>query len=573
MTRYRLTYPAPGKVAAPALDEHQRSVVEHESGPLLVLAGPGTGKTTTLVEAIVDRIESRGVSSESVLALTFSRKAAEQLRDRVTARLGRTMTTALSSTFHSFAYGLLRAYAPKELYAAPLRLLSAPEQDVILRDLLREQSDGVNWPDGLVEALGTRGFAREVHAVLARAREKGLDPADLTRIGKQDDRPEWVAAGHFMEEYLANLDFQSAVDYPNLIYRAVLMAETPEMTALLRLKYSHVFVDEYQDTDPSQVRLLQALAGNGRNLTVVGDPDQSIYAFRGAEVRGILDFPDEFRRHDGARADVMALRTTRRFGSRVSTASRHVAALIPTKGSIATEMFLTFRDPVPAENEFGPGVVEVRLFDSSRAEAEHLADILRRARLEDDIAWSDMAVLVRSGKSTIPGLRRSLMAAGVPVEVAGDELPLVQEPAVLPLLHALEAVVHLQLDSEAASSLLTSPLGGLDAAEVRRLTRDLRAEEKEAAFAEDRAPLSSHELLRDALVMPGNLLTHRGRPAAKAARLGTLLAKAHAQLGEGATAEEVLWTLWEGTRWPRHLRGVVERGGPGARMAHRDLGA
>ena len=87
-------------------------MVDHPGGPLLVLAGPGTGKTTTLVEAIVDRIENRGASPESVLALTFSRKAAEQLRDRVAARLGRTTSTGLCSTFHSFAYGLIRQYSP-----------------------------------------------------------------------------------------------------------------------------------------------------------------------------------------------------------------------------------------------------------------------------------------------------------------------------------------------------------------------------------------------------------------------------------------------------------------------------
>ena len=571
VTSYRLTYPSAGKVAPPALDEFQRSVVAHEGGPLLVLAGPGTGKTTTLVETIVDRIENRGVSPDSVLALTFSRKAAEQLRDRVTARLGRTMATTLSSTFHSFAYGLLRAHAPRELYSAPLRLLSAPEQDVILRDLLRERSGTVRWPDGLVEALDTRGFAREVHLVLARAREKGLDAEDLARIGMLDDRADWVAAGFFMEEYLNNLDFQSAIDYPNLIYRAVLMAETPQMTARLRQQFSDVFVDEYQDTDPSQVRLLKALAGDGRSLVVVGDPDQSIYAFRGAEVRGILDFPEEFRRADGERATVVPLRTTRRFGSRLLTASRQIAGLIPTKGSISAELFHAFRAPAPADNEFGPGHAEVRLFDSARAETEHLADLLRRAHLEDGIPWSEMAVLVRSGRSTIPGLRRSLMASGVPVEVAGDELPLVQEPAVLPLLRALETVVRLEVDTETARSLLMSPLGGLDAAEVRRLARDLRAEEKEAATAEDRAPLSSHELLRDVLLAPGNLLSYQGRPAAKASRLGRLLAKAHAQLEGGATAEEVLWTLWSGTPWPKRLRSVVDNGGPSARMAHRDL--
>ena len=149
MTTYRLLHDRSAPVAPPTLDPFQQSVVDHPGGPLLVLAGPGTGKTTTLVEAIVDRIERRGASPESVLALTFSRKAAEQLRDRVTARLGRTMATTLSSTFHSFAYGLVRRYAAADLYAAPLRLLSAPEQDVILQELLTDAPESVTWPESV----------------------------------------------------------------------------------------------------------------------------------------------------------------------------------------------------------------------------------------------------------------------------------------------------------------------------------------------------------------------------------------------------------------------------------------
>jgi superfamily I DNA/RNA helicase len=135
-TTYRLVRPHVA-TDVPTLDEHQQRVVDHPGGPLLVLAGPGTGKTTTLVEAIVQRVDD-GARPDQILALTFSRKAAEQLRDRVTARLGRTMSTNLSSTFHSFAYGLVRLYAPTELYAAPLRLLSAPEQDVVLQELLTD---------------------------------------------------------------------------------------------------------------------------------------------------------------------------------------------------------------------------------------------------------------------------------------------------------------------------------------------------------------------------------------------------------------------------------------------------
>src|SRR5512139_3555125 len=146
-TTYRLVRPHV-VTEVPTLDEHQQRVVDHAGGPLLVLAGPGTGKTTTLVEAIVCRIDE-GARPDQVLALSFSRKSAEQLRDRVTARLGRTMSTTLSSTFHSFAYGLVRRYSPAEVYAAPLRLLTAPEQDVILQRLLTDAPESVRWPESL----------------------------------------------------------------------------------------------------------------------------------------------------------------------------------------------------------------------------------------------------------------------------------------------------------------------------------------------------------------------------------------------------------------------------------------
>ncbi len=576
MTSYRLALPSATPVEAPVLDRFQRAVVEHEAGPLLVLAGPGTGKTTTLVEAIVDRVERHGVAPESVLALTFSRKAAEQLRDRVTARLGRTMATTLSSTFHSFAYGLIRAFEKQDLYGEPLRLLSAPEQDVQLRELLEHPSAAAGapeWPEELRAALRTRGFAAEVQALLARAREKGLDPEDLVRIGREEARPAWVAGGLFMEEYLRTLDFKSALDYPELIHRAVLLAELPEVRAALRARYSWVFVDEYQDTDPRQVALLRALAGDGRNLVAVGDPDQSIYAFRGAEVRGILDFPAAFPHRDGRPAEVVALRTTRRFGSRLLRASRSVARGIPTRGAIDAGLFRAFRNPEPVVGEHGAGVVDVLRFATPRAETDHIADVLRRAHLEQEIPWSQMAVLVRSGRASIPSLRRALLGAGVPVEVAGDELPLVREPSVAPLLSCLQAVVEPEaLTAEAAHALLGSPLGGLDATEIRGLARELRAVDREEHLGA-RPPLPSGELLRKALLDPGMLHDLPGRAARKAHALAVLVARADRELRAGRTAEEVLWTLWDGTPWGRQLRSAVDRGGAAARLAHRDLDA
>ncbi|GAB7004147.1 ATP-dependent DNA helicase [Nocardioides sp. AN3] len=573
---YRLSGPAPAPVV-PALDEHQQRVVDHAGGPLLVLAGPGTGKTTTLVEAIVDRIERRGAEPDQVLALTFSRKAADQLRDRITARLGRTMSGTPCSTFHSFAYGLIRAYAPKELYEAPLRLLSAPEADVVLRELLADHPESVRWPDGLRRALGTRGFAREVQAVLSRAREKGLEGADLRALGEREQVPEFVAAGLFLDSYLTNLDSQGATDYADLIRRATIEAHAHRDE--LRARYRHVFVDEYQDTDPGQVALLQALAGDGRDLVVVGDPHQSIYGFRGAQVRGILEFPTDFGQLDGRPADVVALRTTRRFGTRMLTAAQRVAGRIGLPGTIDAEAREAFLAP---QAEGPDGRVQVMTLDSERAEAEHIADLLRRAHLEDGIGWDEMAVLVRSGRSTIPPLRRALVALGVPVEVAGDEVPLVRDPAVEPLLAALRAALNLHnddpldagfVDHAQVESILTGPLGGLTAPDVRRLARALRTREKERAAEEGRPVRSSPELLRDALVDSGFLAGVDGSDTGAARAIVSLLHRVATLADAGSSPEELLWELWSSTRWPARLQRSVELGGAPARRAHRDLDA
>ncbi|MPZ60007.1 MAG: AAA family ATPase [Propionibacteriales bacterium] len=557
-----------------ALDPSQRAVVEHRGGPLLVLAGPGTGKTSTLVEAVVDRIDNRGLSPAEVLVLTFSRKAAEELRDRIAGRLNRTVATPLSSTFHSFCYSLVRRFQPADVFTHPLQLLSAPEQDVRIRELLAGGPDTgkVGWPSSLEQALRTRGFAEQLRTALARARELSLDPVDLQRIADSGALPEWSAVAEFFEEYLDVLDAQNHIDYAELVHRAVRLTEDPDVRRQLREEFRAIFVDEYQDTDPAQVRLLQALGGDGRDLVVVGDPDQSIYGFRGADVRGILRFPREFRTRSGDPAPVLPLRTTRRFGPRLLTASRRVAAGLGVSGGIEPAAFEAFRTPRSEGCPYGAGRVDALTFTSSGAELAHLADLLRRAHLEDGIPWTEMAVLVRSGLRSIPPLRRALVGAGVPVEVATDEVPLRQEPAVQPLLLGLRVAAHPDsLDPEVAQGLLMSPLGGMDATAVRRLARRLRDEDREANRGE-RLPRPSGELLAASLRDPValELLGDWARPAARLARL---LSAAREQVGAGEPPEQVLWTLWSGTPWMRRLRSAVDRGGAAARAAHRDLDA
>ncbi|MFD3514280.1 ATP-dependent helicase [Streptomyces sp. NPDC058657] len=642
---YRLVRTAPGRTDPPLLDAHQRAVVDHVRGPLLVLAGPGTGKTTTLVEAVAARIAA-GARPERLLVLTFSRKAAVELRDRMALRLG-SRQAPQATTFHSYCYALVRAHQDSDLFSEPLRLLSGPEQDVAVRELLAGEIDlekaglaHVSWPDELRACLTTRGFADEVRAVLARSRELGLGPGALRDFAERLGRPDWKAAATFLAEYLDVLDMQGVLDYAELVHRAVLLAEREAATGRLAASYDAVFVDEYQDTDPAQVRLLHALAGAGRTLVAFGDPDQSIYAFRGADVGGILDFPQTFRRADGGPARVEVLTTSRRSGADLLAATRLLTRRMPLTRLPAAA--------VRAHRELSAvregGRVEVCTYPTAGAELDNVADILRRAHLEDGVPWSEMAVLVRAGGRTIPSVRRALTSAGVPLEIDGDDLPLRHEPAVTPLLTALRAVAtaaleqaprtpfraepegaaaeeshargagdgdadHARVDGDAdhvperadgdadhaharvqaagagaasavrvpgwlgtetAVELLSSPLGGMDAADLRRLGRALRDEERAAG---NPVPPPSDLLLAQALAEPERLAAHDPAYARGAQILGTLLRKARELLAGGGTAEDALWALWDGTGWPDRLERSALRGGPAGRNADRDLDA
>ncbi|MER7490694.1 ATP-dependent helicase, partial [Streptomyces sp. NPDC126497] len=532
---YRLVRTPPAHAHPPHLDAAQRSVVEHTTGPLLVLAGPGTGKTTTLVESVAARI-ARGGDPGRILVLTFSRRAAVGLRDRMALRVGAARAPQ-ATTFHSFCYALIRAHQDSDLFVEPLRLLSGPEQDVTVRELLAGQVDlerlglaHVRWPDELRACLTTRGFADEVRAVLARSRELGLGPEALDAFARRIGRPDWRAASAFLAEYLDVLDLQGVLDYAELVHRAVLLARRPETAGRLAARYDAVYVDEYQDTDPAQVRLLHALAG-GRTLVAFGDPDQSIYAFRGADVGGILEFPHTFPRADGRPAPVQVLRTSRRSGAALLEATRRVTRRMPLP-RLPAEKVRAHRELTPVRDG---GRVEVYTYPTSGTELDNIADILRRAHLEDGVPWNEMAVLVRAGARTLPVVRRALTSAGVPVDVDGDDLPLRHEPAVAPLLTALRAVATAEadgregtgtgagphwLDTETALTLLTSPLAGMDTADLRRLGRALREEERAAG---NPLPPPSDELLARALAEPERLAVHDPAHARGAQRLGALL--------------------------------------------------
>ena len=582
---YRLVRQAGGVArspGAPRLDEAQQRVVEHHGGPLLVLAGPGTGKTTTIVEAVTHRIEARHIPPERILVLSFSRKAATELRDRITGRLRRTIRQPLAMTFHSYAYALVR----REFVLAgdePPRLLSAPEQLLEVRRLLKGEAadDPRRWPERLRPALATRGFAEELRDLLLRAAERGLDGKALRQLGKQRDRDDWVAAAAFLDRYAARFDLAPvpAYDYAEIVRIAAALLRRDATRQRERDAYDAVLVDEYQDSDPAQEALLTALAGDGRELVAVGDPDQSIYAFRGADVRAITEFPERFRTADGRPAPVVALGTCRRSGPVLLEASRRIARRLPAAPSGGSRGGIGPRGhrDLAALPDAPAGELRILVADSSTQEAALVADTLRRAHLADGVPWPRMAVLVRSATAQVPLLRRALTAAGVPVTVAGDELPLADEPGTRPLLMLLRCALYpATLDDQTAAELLTGPLGGTDALGLRRLRRALQlaARQYDGAASPPRAAAAPpRDPLAQALLDPRELLLVPDSVAAPAAQVARLLGAARDAIDGHGNAEDVLWAIWDASGLAARWQEASEHGGPAGAAADRDLDA
>ena len=255
---YRLLR-APASSAAPAaLDPPQRAVVEHRDGALLVLGGPGTGKTTTLVEAVAARV-AEGVPPDRLLVLTFSRRMAGALRDRVEARIaGRASVQPQVRTFQAYAFSLLRR-AAAEVGDPPPRLLTGPEQDLVIRELLAADAD--SWPDSLRPALRTRAFAAQLRDLLLRCVERGVGADELAALGAAHRRPDWPAAARFLREYvqvLALRDVASragvAYDSAELVRAAVgLLRDEPDLLAAERRHLAGVYVERGIQLDPLAV--------------------------------------------------------------------------------------------------------------------------------------------------------------------------------------------------------------------------------------------------------------------------------------------------------------------------------
>jgi superfamily I DNA/RNA helicase/RecB family exonuclease len=561
-------------------------------GLVRVLGGPGTGKSSLLVDAAAAQI-SAGVDPESVLLLTGSGRMGMRARSRLTTALLRSHTTGpcraavrepLVRTVHSYAYSVLRR-AAERAGDAPPRLVTSAEQDAIIRELLAGDLENgpaaaTAWPAHLRPALSTAGFAAELRNLLARCSERGVDPQELQRLGRRCRRPEWTAAGQFALQYEQVMLLRAAVGTaaPQATTPALGAAELvgaaleafavdPEFLAAERARTRVLLIDDAQQLDPQAARLVRVLAAGTELTLVAGDPNQAVFGFRGGEPAG-LSPASGWCPQDGDTPSV-TLTVSHRCAPAVARAVSGIARRLP--GASTGRRI----DGAGAEH----GSVAVRLAGSAHAEAAMIADTLRRAHLIDGVPWSQMAVIVRSVPRAGARLPRALAAAGVPVAVPAVSGPLAEEPAARALLTVLAATAD-GLDGNQALALLTGPIGRVDPVSLRRLRRTLQCAKR------DRAPGDFGDLLADALSAGASSPASgrypqsgvQSRPLRRVRAVLGAAARCHrdglgAPPAGGGDPRYTLWAAWHRSGLQRRWLAASERGGAAGAQAIRDLEA
>ena len=533
MNKWRLV--ASERVGVIQLDDAQRSAVSVQQGLRVVLGAPGTGKSTVLAQAVVERIRA-GSSLDRLVVLATSRGAAQTLRREIVRQRGGAEVGARVTTIHGFALALMRELGDPE---QDFRLLRAPDQEQRLRDLL----DGLPaefWPQEVREAAGTRTFAKQLREVLARARQLGLDPDRVEEIAGDEEL--YQAVGRFFELHLTVGDFHGALDYSELLHRTrILLLTEDEVARACRARFDGIFVDDAQELDEVSFRLVADLAGLGLPVLVTADPQQRLGAYRGASGGAV----GHLRGLPGTTH--IDLRTGYRNGAAVNTALTRLRAALDASDA----------PPVPRPVAGEPGLVTVTWFDDAAAERAHLAARLRQA-VQEGIQWRELAVVTRRGGAELELLAQELSARGIPVDVDGEDRALGVQGAVRALFAALAYAAAPQEMATDLPGLLTGPLGGLDAVRLRRLGRLLLTRGND-----------STGVLLEAAADPARL-DALGEDAAVAASLFRLLARVRAELDEGCDVGRALWLLWSGTAWPERLRQAALSG---SRSAEEDLDA
>lgn len=474
------------------LNPEQAEAVSTIHGPLLVLAGAGSGKTRVITHRIAEMID-QGIPPKNILAVTFTNKAAQEMKKRLRTMVGRKAAQVFMSTFHSLGLAILKAEAKFGDQQRPFTVYDSNDQMACLREIVRRHQLERNIDLGAV-LTRISGFKNDF-----------VLPEDL-HIDDNTDEYE-AAAIELYPLYLAQMEAFSAYDFDDLVSRPTMMMETdPACRQRWAERFQYVLVDEYQDTNTAQMRMLKAIAGGHKNVCVVGDDDQSIYGWRGAKVRNILNFSDDF---PGGKT-VYLMRNYRSVGNILEVANRVIAE---NKERHPKSMI-----PVRAAGEKVRLVVQRDGESEARWVAEHIDSLL----VHQTYHPSEIAILYRSNLMA-RGLETELRSLRVPYRVIGGT-SFFDKKEVKDLLAYLKLIIN-PYEEISLRRVINYPARGIGTTTLGKLS----------AWAE-----GEHKLLMEAVEKAPEILDEKERSLKPIADFLALLRKFTIEFASGRPLDKVL---------------------------------
>lgn len=371
------------------LNEQQKEAVFHTEGPLLILAGAGSGKTRVLTHRIAYLIEERGVNPWNILAITFTNKAAGEMRERVDRLVGFGAESIWVSTFHSTCVRILRRYIDRIGFDTNFTIYDSDDQKSLMRDVCR------------VLDVDTKKYKERMFlSAISAAKDEMITPDEYELNAAGDFGKQKIAQVY--REYERQLHANNALDFDDLLLKTVQLFQTqPDVLESYQERFRYIMVDEYQDTNTVQFKFVSLLAAKYQNLCVVGDDDQSIYKFRGANIRNILNFEQEFQN-----ARVIKLEQNYRSTQNILNAAN--AVIQNNRG----------RKDKTLWTDNGDGEkVHLRQFDTAYDEAEFVADDIRK-NIGNGGTYQDYAILYRTNAQSRM-FEEKFVACNIPYKIVG----------------------------------------------------------------------------------------------------------------------------------------------------------
>ena len=433
------------------LNNEQREAVFHTEGPLLILAGAGSGKTRVLTHRIAYLIDEKGVNPWNILAITFTNKAAGEMRERVDRIVGFGSESIWVSTFHSTCVRILRRYIDRLGYGTNFTIYDADDQKTLMKDVCKQlQIDTKIYKE------------RALLSAISSAKDEMITPDEFELNAAGDYHKQRIAKVY--REYEKQLKANNALDFDDLLVKTVQLLQTqPDILEYYQERFRYIMVDEYQDTNTVQFKLISILAKKYKNLCVVGDDDQSIYKFRGANIKNILNFEEVFE-------DARVIKLEQNY--------RSTETILNAANGVIRNNYGRKDKSLWTENGEGDKI-NFQQFDDAFEEANYVVNDIRKKVEDGSRSYNDHAILYRTNAQSRM-FEEKLVTANIPYKVIGG-INFYARKEIKDLLAYLKTIDNGQ-DDLAVKRIINIPKRGIGLTTINRVQEN--ATERNVRFYE-----------------------------------------------------------------------------------------